>query len=179
MPPRSVERARAVALAQHYRQVERLGIREIAHRLDRTPATIRGYLHDPDGSRARAFKQRHRGVCPRCGAATSPGVAAGGGQRLCRSCKGLAERQWTRELIIDAMRAWACRYGQPPTSTDLSRSYANRHGGQRLARLQAGWEGGAYPPLSVTQYHFGSFKQAKLAAFPSIDEMHDHQRPAG
>ena len=44
---RVVERRRAVALACHYREAEGLSIAQIAERLERSPATIKAYFHDP------------------------------------------------------------------------------------------------------------------------------------
>jgi hypothetical protein len=42
-----VERRRAVALARHFRESEGLSIPQIATRLGRTPATVKGYFYDP------------------------------------------------------------------------------------------------------------------------------------
>jgi DNA-binding NarL/FixJ family response regulator len=44
---RVLERRRAVALAQHYREFEGLSIRQIADRLGRSPATVKAYFYDP------------------------------------------------------------------------------------------------------------------------------------
>jgi DNA-binding NarL/FixJ family response regulator len=44
---RLVERRRAVALARHFREAEGLSIAQIAHRLGRSPATIKAYFYDP------------------------------------------------------------------------------------------------------------------------------------
>jgi AraC-like DNA-binding protein len=48
------ERRRAVALAHHYRQAERLTIAQVADRLGSSPATIKAYFYDPTGEKARA-----------------------------------------------------------------------------------------------------------------------------
>ena len=69
---RVLERRRAVALAQHYRDFEGLSIRQIADRLGRSPATVKAYFYDPTGDKARAVKARYQGMCRGCGAYTQP-----------------------------------------------------------------------------------------------------------
>ena len=69
---RVAERRRAVALARHFREAEGLSIAHIAHRLGRSPATIKAYFYDPTGEKARAVKARYVGVCRGCGAYTQP-----------------------------------------------------------------------------------------------------------
>ena len=44
---RVAERQRAVALARHFREAEGLSIAQIAARLGRAPATVKGYFYDP------------------------------------------------------------------------------------------------------------------------------------
>ena len=44
---RVVERRRAVALAQHFRETEGLSNAQIAVRLGRSPATVKAYFYDP------------------------------------------------------------------------------------------------------------------------------------
>src|SRR3954471_20354163 len=56
---RVAERRRAAALARHYRDTERLPIAEIARRLGRAPATVKAYLYDPTGKKAKAVKARY------------------------------------------------------------------------------------------------------------------------
>ena len=68
---RVAERQRAVALARHYREAEGLSIAQIAARLGRAPATVKGYFYDPTGEKARAVKRRYEGVCRGCGAPTT------------------------------------------------------------------------------------------------------------
>jgi Homeodomain-like domain-containing protein len=50
---RVLERRRAVALAQHYREFEGLSIRQIADRLGRSPATVKAYFYDPSDANKR------------------------------------------------------------------------------------------------------------------------------
>src|SRR4051794_7561275 len=111
------ERRRAAALARHYRDVEHLSIAEIARRLGRAPAppppppppprrvanplpppgppprpgrapaTIKAYLYDPSGEKAKAIKTRYRGTCRACGATTSPRNGKGDAYEYCRRCR--------------------------------------------------------------------------------------------
>ena len=62
MLDRVSERRRAVQLARHYRDQEGLSIAEIARRLGRAEATIKSYLYDPTGHKARAVKARYVGA---------------------------------------------------------------------------------------------------------------------
>ena len=71
MTDRVSERRRAAQLARHYRDQEGLTIGEIARRLGRAEATVKAYLYDPMGDKAREVKARYRGVCRGCGAPTS------------------------------------------------------------------------------------------------------------
>ena len=70
MSDRVSERRRAAALARHYREQENLTIAEIARRLGRAEATVKAYLYDPTGAKAREVKARYRGACRGCGAPT-------------------------------------------------------------------------------------------------------------
>jgi len=64
MSDRVSERRLAAQLARHYRDQENLTIAEIARRLGRAEATVKAYLYDPTGEKAREVKARYRGVCP-------------------------------------------------------------------------------------------------------------------
>jgi DNA-binding NarL/FixJ family response regulator len=50
---RVAERKRAVLLARHYREAEGLTIAQIARRLGRAPATVKGYFYDPSQANKR------------------------------------------------------------------------------------------------------------------------------
>ena len=67
MTDRVSERRRAAQLARHYRDQEGVAIAEIARRLGRAESTVKAYLYDPMGDKAREVKARYRGVCRGCG----------------------------------------------------------------------------------------------------------------
>jgi len=85
MLDRVVERCRAAQLARHYRDQEGLSIAEIARRLGRAEATIKAYLYDPTGDKARAVKARYRGLCRGCGAPTAPRNGKGDAYAYCKT----------------------------------------------------------------------------------------------
>ena len=161
MADRVVERRRAVALARHYREAEGLSIAQIADRLGRSPATIKAYFYDPTGEKARAVKARYQGVCRGCGAYTQPRNGKGDAYAYCKACHpGAIERRWTRERVLEAMRAWRRRYGRLPSSYDWSRTHARRRGGEALERLNDG----DWPSASVVGGIFGTWAAALTAA---------------
>jgi transcriptional regulator with XRE-family HTH domain len=150
------------ALARHYRYEEGLSIAEIARRLGRAQATIKAYLYDPTGDRAREVKARDRGVCRGCGAPTAPRNGKGDAYAYCKRCHpGAIAPEWTRERVRDAMRAWRARYGAVPSSYDWSRTHARRRGGEPLKRLRAG----EWPAPSTVIDLYGSWAKALADAF--------------
>src|SRR5579884_1662837 len=113
MLDRVAERRRAAQLARHYHDQEGLSIAEISRRLGRAQATIKIYLYDPTGDKARAVKARYRGVCRGCGAYTAPRNGKGDAYAYCKRCHpGAIERRWTREGVLAAMREWRDRHGR-------------------------------------------------------------------
>jgi hypothetical protein len=157
------ERRRAAALARHYHDQEGLPVAEIARRLGRAQATVKAYLYDPTGEKAREVKARYRGVCRGCGAPTSARNGKGDAYAFCKKCHpGAIEREWTRERVREAIRAWDDRYGSRPTSYDWSVSHARRRGPEALGRLQdAEW-----PAASTVSEVYGSWAAAHVDAFP-------------
>jgi DNA-binding CsgD family transcriptional regulator len=162
MLDRVAERRRAAQLARHYRDEEGLSIAEIARRLGRAEATIKAYLYDPTGDKARAVKARYRGVCRGCGAPTAPRNGKGDAYAYCKRCHpGAIAPQWTRERVREAMRAWRARYGAAPSSYDWSRTHAHRRGGEALKRLQAA----EWPAPSTVTDLYASWAPARADAF--------------
>jgi transcriptional regulator with XRE-family HTH domain len=52
-----LERRRAVALARHFREAEGLSIAQIAHRLGRSPATVKAYFCGSQITGARSLRR--------------------------------------------------------------------------------------------------------------------------
>jgi hypothetical protein len=150
-------------VARHYRDVERLPIAEIARRLGRAPATVKAYLYDPTGEKARAVKARYRGYCRTCGADTSPRNGKGDAYAYYRRCRpGAAASKWTRERVGAAMRAWRDLYGHPPSSYDRSRTHARRRGAEALRRLELG----TWPAPATVESLYATWAAALTDAFP-------------
>jgi hypothetical protein len=139
MTERVSERRRAAQLARHYRDQEGQTIAEIARRLGRAESTVKAYLYDPIGAKAREVKARYRGVCRGCGAPTSARNGKGDAYPYCKRCRpGAIARRWTQEPVREAMHAWRARYAPEPSSYDWSSTHARRRGGEALKRIQAG-----------------------------------------
>ena len=125
-------------------------------------ASIKTYLYDPTGDKARAVKARYRGVCRGCGAPTAPRNGKGDAYAYCKRCHpGAIAPEWTRERVREAMSAWRARYGAAPSSYDWSRTHARRRGGEALKRLQAG----EWPAPSTVIDLYGSWAAAVADAF--------------
>ena len=162
MTDRVSERRRAAQLARHYRDQEGLTIAEIARRLGRAEGTVKAYLYDPLGDKAREVKARYRGICRGCGALTSARNGKGDAYAYCNCCcPGAIARQWTRERVREAMRAWRARYGAAPSSYEWSRTHARRRGGEALKRPQAG----EWPSPSTVIDLYGSWAAGVADAF--------------
>jgi AraC-like DNA-binding protein len=158
----------AVALARHYREFERLSIRQIADRLGRSPATVKAYFYDPTGEKAKAVKARCQGVCHGCGAYTQPRNGKGDAYAYCKACHpGAIQVRWTRQRALEAMREWRELHGRLPSSYDWSRTHAHRRGGAALDRLDKG----GWPAASVVTDRFGTWAAAREAAMRQDAEL--------
>jgi hypothetical protein len=153
------ERRRAVALARHFREAEGHSTAQIAHGLERSPATIKAYFYDPTGEKARAVKALCRAAprVRRLHAATQRRTRSR--LRQCLASRAIGGH-WTHERVLDAMRDWIGRYGRPPTSYDWSSTHARRRGGEALARLDEG----EWPAASVVTRLFGTWSAARAVA---------------
>jgi hypothetical protein len=157
------ERRRAAALARHYRDEEGVSLAEIARRLGRAQATVKAYLYDPTGEKARAVKRGYQGVCRGCGAPTTARGGKGDAYEFCKRCHpGAIAPMRTREWVRGAMHEWRQRYGRPPSSTDWAQTHARRRGGEALERFLAR----DWPAPSTVIDIYGSWSAARRDAFP-------------
>lgn len=118
---------------QHKQQARELhaqghSIRSIAAALGVPDNTARRWLSNEfrvkQNAKARAYKERHRGRCNSCGQPTWMGSTR------CKTCAHEqlhAQRQWTKEKIIQAIQAWANQHGRPPLASDWARAQTGTH----------------------------------------------------
>jgi hypothetical protein len=126
---RGAERRRAAALAHHYRDDEQLSIAEIARRLGRAPATVKGYLYDPTGEKANAVKAAIAATAAT--AARTPRsrtFARSVGAAGCRSGRSLQ----TASCRISSCRGRSARWRETGWSPCVARSVTVR---ARLGRI--------------------------------------------
>ena len=161
--PRDWTRRERVQLAQQLRRG--LGTSDIARRLAVSPSTIRDYISDPDGEKARARQaKKPRGSCISCGGKTGPNR----GKRVfkvCADCMPRLRAQWTRETTINAYLDWSERHSVEPTSTDWNRTLAFRRGGEAVERFSAG----KWPSSSVIVRLFGNWGSFVAAAHDAVN----------
>ena len=97
----SSQRARACALARHYRDVEGLSIADIAARLGRSPASVRAYLYDP---------RRRQGQTPQ-----------GQLPRALSTLRKAHKRPRQTDAMRGVQRQLECELGPPADRTGASR----------------------------------------------------------
>src|SRR5438874_2461290 len=110
--------------------------------------------------------RRYRGVCRGCSGPTTARLGKGDAYEYCRLSRPGRPRQWTRERVRDAMRAWLARYGTRPSSNDWSYTRARRRGGRALARLSEG----DWPAHATVTDLYGTWAAARADAFPEDSE---------
>src|SRR4051812_37706887 len=166
-PPaaRQLTRRRNVLLAQHHRD-QGWSIAQIAHLLDRAPATVRGYLHDPTGEKAKARKAGYAGTCERCGALTSGADGRDRASRHCQRCKPQSQPRWTHAMVRGAYHFWLERFGFVASSVDWSGTHARRRGGDALERYRSA----RWPSQSVIRRLYGTPAAAAADAFPDDEQ---------
>lgn len=148
-------------------QLDREGVprREIADRLGAAPSTVRGWLCDPDGSRARRRRATYGARCESCGARTS-GNRVKAPRRCCRRCAGERLRRWPRPVIVARTIEWRREVGRWPRASDWHATRALERGGAAWTR----WSSGRWPPASTVTRAFGRFDLAVDTARRQAEE---------
>lgn len=80
---------------------------------------------DPLGEKARTRKDSYRGVCEDCGAPTDGSYGPNNRPAVCDACshaRQKADKRWTRDAVIDAVRRFAAQHGRPPRSEEWIRA---------------------------------------------------------
>lgn len=107
------------------------------------------------------------GTCVDCGATTN-GSDGRKPEPRCGTCSarrvGHANKVWTRDGILAAIRAWADEYGEPPAQTDWNPHHARRilHDDARARRFEDA--NGRWPTFKTPIREFGSWNAAIVAA---------------
>lgn len=97
----------------------------IALKLDISRSYVWELTNDPDGLKTRRRKESYGKSCRQCGRRTSGANGRDKAAELCGDCHRRLQRYWTRERIIDAIRAWAAQHGRPPSSSEWIRASAS------------------------------------------------------
>lgn len=167
-PVKTPERVRE---ARWLRDHEGWTLREIGERYGVATSTVDAWLQDPDGIALRARKDFYAAPCVDCGAPTS-GSEGRRREPRCQSCANIhADRKvWPRQVIIDAIQAWAREYGEPPAAPDWNPWHARSVFGdeERAARFERDNAAGKYPSFITVIDAFGSWNAGiKAAGFTS------------
>lgn len=140
-------------------------LREIAAELGISKSTASALILDPTRAKRKAYLKAHQGECIDCGAPTQVGKNGSLPSKRCRSCsrKHRSENAiWTREVIIEAIRLYADRYGHPPSARDWNPSMARNDYRDDIA--ERFYEDGCWPATTGVQKVFGSWNAAIRAA---------------
>lgn len=164
---------RRTTLARRVAKLRQTGMStaEIARRAKLSESYVYELINDPTGEakrqRKRDYRRRNTRPCPRCGH-EMPGrndtQRDRGRTRVCASCWN-EEHAISDEDILDAIRWWHDRYGEPPTSRDWgnsgSRTPISRLQQERLDDARSIRE---LPSVTAVTSHFGSWPAAIEAA---------------
>lgn len=154
-------RAEKVHRARRFRD-EGLLLREIGERMGVAVQTVHDWLNDPNGTKLRARKDSYRGTCQYCGEPTMGGNGPTKAPRQCTACFHERSRRWDAEIVLEAIRQFAARYGRPPVATDWNPAHARAVGRGEVA--DRFYEDGCWPLFTYVQFHFGSWNAGIEAA---------------
>ena len=102
-----------------------LSVLAVSLSLGVSEGSVRGLLQDPDGSKQKERRKRYMGVCLDCGQPTSGSNGYDKAPKRCSSCRWelqRAERFWTQEHVVAAIRRWESENGSQPVASDWIRA---------------------------------------------------------
>lgn len=163
---------RAEKMAEAARLRDYMTYAEIAAQLDVAKSTVYRWLNpefaERDRVKCRAVKERYRGTCATCGAPTNGSNGPGTASDTCGNCSLTRQhdtRLWTPATVVEAIQAFARRYGRPPTATDFHPATA-RHLGHEW-RAERFYADGHYPSATTVIGECSSWADAiEAAGFP-------------
>lgn len=137
---------------------------QIARYLGLSSSYVYELIHDPTGVKSAARRDSYRGTCESCGRKTFGGDGPAKAPKLCRKCANIKqseERHWVADLVLERIREWAQRFGEPPVATDWLRG--REHRTELMDEVDE--DGFAYwPHPSILMREFGSWANAIEAA---------------
>jgi DNA-binding CsgD family transcriptional regulator len=128
--------------------------REIGELLGVSVSYVQELISDPDG--ARAWERKHQLCCEDCGKPVRSDSASRP-SRHCVVCQGKAQRVWTEQLIVAAIKRWATLYGEPPSAQSWSSGNASPRDLRRFRE-------GNWPSTTSAVNRFGCWADARAAA---------------
>lgn len=142
---------------------EGLKLREIAERMGAPISTVDSWVNDPDLTKHMARRRKYGGTCLDCGVPTDGSRGAEAASKRCDECAKRHRhdtRTWTPQTVVDAIRAWASKYGEPPSAAEWTPGMR----GFDAERYYS--DAPVIPPASVVQAECGSWNAAiRLAGF--------------
>ena len=117
-----------------------------------------------EASRAisRSVKERYRGECVDCGKPTTGSNGPGTAAKRCVRCAGSFRTVWTPDVILEAIKLYADRYGLPPSARDWNPAMARAQYRDDIA--DRFYEDGCWPSAATVLARFGRWNDAIRAA---------------
>lgn len=125
---------------------------------------VSAVLRDPAGDWDRERKQRYRGVCENCGAATDGSNGHKGAPRFCKDCIGREMARWDREKCVAAIRLYHETFRVWPRASDFTLVLGHALTAERQALAAARNAAGDWPDVNTVQRYCGSWNAAIVEA---------------
>ncbi|MDQ3274644.1 MAG: hypothetical protein M3Q39_06325 [Actinomycetota bacterium] len=156
-------------------RAEGLTWREIAARLGISKSLTQDYGSDATG--AKALARKLKGSCRDCGTPIRSDTRPR--PERCPGCWNAHRTEASKVRIVEAMRAWAERFGDPPTATDWNRGPSQRPLNRASAMRKDETEDEEWPSATSVVRVFGSWNAGISAAGFEPVGRGQHRNPWG